>query len=47
MLFVTQLVSFLSRRLLGRTDAAPEEPHWHFDREHGAWVEHYLERHAA
>ncbi|MFZ0218433.1 MAG: hypothetical protein WAM30_21045 [Candidatus Dormiibacterota bacterium] len=44
---MTQLARFIIHRLLDRRPASNEEPHWHFDRERGSWVEPHMEHRAA
>ena len=47
-MYLYQLIRFLTRKMLrSAPEPAPGEPHWHYDREHGAWVEPHMERHAA
>ena len=47
-MYVYQLVRFLAHELFrGGSEAAPAEPHWHFDRKHRMWVEPHMERRAA
>lgn len=47
-MYLYQLTRFLTRKVLRPApDPSPGEPHWHYDRARGVWVEPHMERHAA